>query len=164
MNNKYITIIAVVVVVLGGWFLLSGDSSAPTNTQDAPQVSDERSGSSSLQDLLSLGGNRYCTVAIEDQNFSATGEVFVAEDQIRVDFVSGVADQIVASSMIQTEGMIYTWTNMFGQGFKFLVSDIEAGAPGPDLSVGVTYDCEPWGEIDQSKFTLPEGIEFVAPE
>lgn len=164
MKNKYITIAVVAAVALGGWFLLSGKPSVTVTTEDAPKILDERSGSSSLQELLSLGGNRRCAVAIEDQNFSAKGEVFIAEDQIRVDFVSGVADQTIVSSMIQTGGTIYTWTNMFGQGFKFLVSDVEAGIPGPDLSVGVTYECEPWEEIDRTKFALPEGIEFVAPE
>ncbi len=163
MNNKYITIIVVAVIVLGGAYFLTNKAESPSTTNEV-SGGNENSGTGSLKDLLSRNGNYYCTVSIEDQNFSASGEVFMAGEDLRVDFLSYAADQAVSSSMIQTGGTIYTWTNMFNQGFKFPVVEVEAGGPGPDLSVNVSYDCEPWTEVDRERFVLPEGIEFVEPQ
>ena len=71
----------------------------------------------------------------------------------------------MTSSLIQKDGEVYSWTNMYPKGFKAKVtanSDPLAsmGAGSFKANPAIKYSCVAWAS-DSSKFELPAGITFA---
>lgn len=165
-----IGIIAAIVIVGGGgyWFASQNGNGSDTAGMPVPNenaTEQERTVSGSLADIWKQGGNYMCTVSVTDPNAVSSGTVYIAGDRIRGDFTSQTQGQSVQSSMIRMGGMVYTWTNLYPQGFKTPSIDTSDpfGGSGDAGSVpaGAGYDCDPWTP-DESKFELPPGVTFMS--
>jgi hypothetical protein len=171
MNTKTIGGIFLGLIVIGGgvWIFSTQKALAPSESMSSDKGTQKTdnlplSGSGMFADLLARGGSYQCTVSIHDPQASSNGTVYIADKNIRGDFVSEAAGQKIASSMIQTKGYIYTWTNLYSQGFKVPMptagdqpKSTEQG--GFDTSANISYDCKPWS-VDTSKFIVPTNITF----
>ncbi len=173
MNTKMILSVLGGAVVVGGgiWFLTTQKALAPSSNQADQMASKDTgantasSGSGTFASLMTRGGNFQCTVSMKDPRTPSDGVVYFADKNIRGDFTSSAAGQKIASSMIQTGGFVYTWTNLYPQGFKMPVPNSTdtgtTGDAGFNNTTAVTYDCKPWSP-DASKFVPPTNITFVS--
>jgi hypothetical protein len=166
---QYVTsiVVALVVVAAAYYFLMSGASPVGEATDEqgaAAQSAVSRSGSGTFQDLASMSGSYECTISMTTDGATSQGQVYISDGEVRGDFSATVSGQSVSSSMLQTGGFVYTWSDMAPQGFKMAVTG-DAGATAPtqggfDPSMDVSYDCDPWVR-DASKFAVPSDITFM---
>ena len=154
----------------GAWYVLQKQdaSEAPSQSQEAG--SDAPSNESgkfrgSLQQLMARSGSWRCDVSMTTEGVTSTGTTYVANGNVRADFVSNIPQVgSIESHMIMKDNTAYTWTSMAPQGFKFPISGQENQ---PEVSAEVAaqinqaydYDCRAW-PTDESKFALPSGITF----
>ncbi len=171
MSSKALLgIIAAVVVVGGGaWYL----STSKGTTEGAPTAGNENeeaetnAGSGTFADLMMRAGSWKCTVTTTIEEAPSSGTVYVAGGKVRADFVSKPAalnGAEVASSMIQMDGYVYTWTDAFPQGMKMKIPEGNntqgSSQAGVDYSSKVDYDCGAWS-VDASMFTPPASVTFM---
>jgi hypothetical protein len=156
-------IIALVVVALifgnGVYWYLNNQTSVSSTPQaeesDSVQTSD-------LAALFKKGGGYECTISMKTDQASSNGTVYVSGSDVRGDFTSLTGVQTVTSSMIQTGGYVYTWSNMIPQGFKFKstvdanpIATLGAG----QMPEGGSYTCKKW-TVDASVFVPPKNVPF----
>lgn len=162
-TNALIGLIALVVVVGGGvWFFSTKDANGlPTGGASA-----SAQGVGTFKDFVARGGNWSCTVSVNNPEAPTTGTVYLSGEQMRGDFVStpvALGGQQIASYMIRTDGMFYTWTNLTAQGVKVAAQTTEGASPADqviNMSAEVQYDCQPW-VADATKFAIPAEITFM---
>ncbi len=166
------TLIALIVVGGGAWYLMRGTVEAPTQDSDRAQTnevpaaaSDEQNFSGSMQELMARGGSWTCDVSSTAGGVTSSGTTYVANGMVRSDFTSEIP-QVgnIESHMIVRDGLAYTWTSMMNQGFKFPISQAEGEAEvsaevAAQVSQDYDFSCSPWA-VDVSRFALPSGITF----
>ena len=132
------------------------------------------SGSGSLRELLALGQNLECSITYASSAADQTqteGTYFTSAGKMRGDFVVSSNGQTTVSSLIMTDGMMYSWTEIEGAsyGMKIALSELEAskntqGAPVAQevvpLEADVDYSCKAWVALDNSIFEPPTDIVF----
>jgi hypothetical protein len=119
--------------------------------------------SGTLRSLLSLGKDVTCTFSRSDNGTNVSGMVYVDNPMLRGDFVMmGGAQGRVESHMVRMNNDVYVW--MGNQGAKLNISDLNKATTtqatgNVSLDSQVNYECRDWTP-DQSKFTLPSGVNF----
>ncbi len=166
MDKKLIyVIVAIIVLGIGGFFVLGNKSSKPpsTPTQTAVQPSTTPTNQQSLKDLLTGGGAKKCTFEYKEAN--SKGSVYIANSKMRGDFQAPTNGQTINSHMIVDGTNAYIWMDNQTQGFK-MSWDSVANQPTQsrdqnsiDINKKVNYKCDSWS-VDNSQFSLPKGIEF----
>jgi hypothetical protein len=167
-TNMLIGLVALIVVVGGGaWFLSSKSVDAPTDGgSDTQEVSN---GSGSFGEMIARAGSWTCTVSTSVEAAPSEGTTYISNGMIRADFVArpeALGGQEVSTHMIQSEGYIYTWSDMAPQGMKMLIPKDQPDSAGGDAvgTVGadaqVEYSCMPW-VADSSKFAPPSTVTFM---
>lgn len=189
MNLQYIVVLCVVVLLgVGGWFLLQTNEEAPaensittdeenTNTKEQESVpkenNDSLSGAGSFASLMGLGRNLTCdfTDVSEETNGAVAGTVYIAGEKLRGDFEMEQAGVVYESHMIHDDSTIYTWTEsdqgMVAMKFSKPEDETTIGSDSSEsagesfsMDESVDYDCRPWS-VDQSVFVPPSNIEFT---
>lgn len=172
----------VVVVGVGGYMAMSGNSSTSTDTTgttatenmaaDTMDKSDDSGFNGTFMDLLKLGKNYTCDFAHTDQlgnDISGTVWISAGKDQLRGDFVMKQPDgQEFDSHVIRDGDLSYVWSSMFPHAMKMKVDEddhlwgnTENADDAPiDPSEEVDFDCKKWS-VDKSKFAPPADIEFM---
>ena len=121
----------------------------------------------SLRALLGLGKDTMCTFTTTSEGVNSSGTVYIsAAGAMRGDFTSQTTAGTKTSGMIVKDGTSYSWSGT--QGLKMAIKPTgraEANANANtqskvDLDSQLDYKCNDW-TADQSKFTLPTGINFV---
>jgi hypothetical protein len=121
----------------------------------------------SFRSLMALGRNTECTFSGTNKDTTSSGTVFITSTgEMRGDFTSTTSAGAKTSSMILTGGQSYVWSGT--QGAKMSASFMGSAGAGTqaqsqqpvDLDSQVDYNCQPW-TVDQSKFVLPTGVNFV---
>lgn len=165
-TNALIGLVALVVVVGGGvWFFSSkkdmqdGSAEAHRSSQDAVR------GEGTFAELMARTGSWKCDVAVAIEEAPSQGEVYISDGKIHADFtaqIEAMGGQSVRTQMIQTDGYVYTWSDMTPQGFKMPIPEGgEADAPqGVSYDSRVSYDCAPW-TLDMSLFIPPSNVTFM---
>lgn len=154
---------ALVVVLAGGWFLVSSSpgSLETSETQGEPQESSAFTGT--LADLASRGGSYRCSVSQESDVASTAGTVLVDGGRVRGDFTSTVVAAgglSVETHIIIRDDYTYTWTPIAPTGFRARVAqggsagDASLSGQYADFSQAYSYECDPWS-VDESAFELP---------
>ncbi len=116
----------------------------------------------SLRSLLSLAGNKKCTV----MSPNSSGTVYFSNGSMRGDFTSKVnASSSVESHIIKSGDTAYVWSG--SQGAKMNVSVLMQGKAVQgqsktqiDLDQNVEYQCQDWTP-DNSEFAIPGTIKFM---
>ena len=120
----------------------------------------------SFRSLIAMGRNTQCTFTSLQQGVTSSGTMYITSSgNMRGDFTTQMSSGTQTSSMILKDGYSYVWTG--NQGAKINVASLDdntsANAQAQqsvDLDAQVDYDCKDWS-VDQSKFTLPSGVNFV---
>lgn len=168
-----IIIVAVVVAIGGGAYYLKSNSSLKAennqhneNAETGDDLFTEGSNRTSIRTLLGLGRDITCTFHRADAQSDISGTVYIADGNMRGDFMMGAqATGDIESHMIHDGEYAYVWTSEVAQGTKMRIreGDTSMGAKS-DNSVNIDdetdYECSGWSK-DNSKFELPRGIEFM---
>ena len=120
----------------------------------------------SFRSLVAMGRNTQCTFTSLQQDVTSSGTVYITSSgNMRGDFTTQMSSGTQTSSMILKDGYSYVWTG--NQGAKISVASLDdktsadaQAQQSVDLDAQVDYDCKDWS-VDQSKFTLPSGVNFV---
>ena len=177
-------IVAVLIVVAGGYYVMSSGSlsmteetvAGDTAEQEADAVADKASPklaesaatfTGSFFDLAARGGNYRCAVQSSGANNSTTGTVYVSGTSVRGDFSSVVSGKTVESHMLKLSDTMYVWGGGLEQGIMMPASQMQGDASaGTMQGSGVSgkqeygWDCVATG-IDASKFVKPSNIQFM---
>ncbi len=181
-NNVIIGILglaSVIVAAVAVYILFFGEPVVPATTiapgqaaaTTEPVAAEPMVGEGSLLSLLSQAVPLECTITYTDPDSGAvSGTYFVAGGQVRGDFMVDIEDTESASSIIITEDMLYTWSEIDGEmyGMKASLAAVtdptdtnspEVNTPVP-LDTNVQYDCQPWLAVDGSVFVPPSDVLF----
>lgn len=163
-TNAIIGIVVAIVVVGGGAWYLSSDSSG-TMGEGAENGTDEGgAGASTFAALVAGGGSRTCTVTMDTNGSSSEGTVYISDGKVRGDFTSSVNGQSMTAHMIQADGYMYSWTDAVAQGVKVSLSQAQKSGTtqnqGVDPNAQVDYDCSAW-MADSGKFAVPSNVTFM---
>lgn len=173
-------VLAAVVVVGGGYYVMNSGSLSVTQTEDvaeqeADAVADKvtpklaesaLSFSGSWNDLAKRGGNYVCEVNHSSKLDISSGTVYVSGTSVRGEFVSQTSVGAVASHMLKVDNKVYVWGGGMEQGIMMQASAMEGQGSTQTSGQGVRanqkYDwaCRATG-TDASKFVVPTNIEFV---
>lgn len=167
MNKQFIWVGIVVVVVLAGIFVISkgGNTSTPRVAQDGSIA-----GKYSIEEIMSLGKSYECTFLKEDATSQVSGKVFTDGKQVYGEFNinTQIINQNFQSFLVIKDDMTYTWTSLQGVGYKAPVvrsATVNASPSEQAQIVGtqdqVDYTCNPWTNVDNSKFEIPKNITFT---
>lgn len=160
-NKKLIIVVAVVVLLVGGFGLFKVFSKSGKNTNTSQNKTSESNSPKSLKDILSLGIAQKCTYD--------GGVIYINGSKFRGDFESISQEKTVKSHMIVDNNTSYVWTEGSTAGIKmaFENSDIKEGKSVEsgnqntnfDASAPLNYSCSAW-IVDGSYFELPKGVAF----
>lgn len=164
MKLKIGIVIAVVVILAAGAFLLKGkgtqqssDSSGSKTTQEQKAVTETKS----LKDLLS-GPVQECRFSVE----GVKGTVRVANQKMRTDMVTTEEGKEMTTHMITDGKNSYFWIEGEGSGYKMAfdvnekATEIETTQKAVDLDHTYDYSCTPW-TTDSTSFELPANVVFT---
>lgn len=161
-------LLAGAVIIAGSGYLLFSNSNDSEGTGEAMnQQAPEESGT--FASMMASGKNLECSFEYNDGGTNvSSGVVYMTKGakQIRGDFnfqQSGLGAMDVY--LIRNDGYNYIWGTSLPQGIKSKIT-AEDGiklfdtTEGPGVAENTTFYCENWN-VDQSKFALPSGVEFM---
>lgn len=165
-TNTLLGLLALIVVVGGGvWFFSQKDAGEQGMMDENEMMND---GTSSFAELLHRTGSWKCTVSVEIEESPSEGTVYVSDGKVRADFTSRpktMGGTEVKTHMVQTDGYVYTWSDLLPQGMKMMLpkdstatADTTTGVVGTDSDVD--YSCAPWVG-DNAQFTPPASVSFM---
>jgi len=165
MNKKLLIVLSAFVLVAAG----CNKEAATTNTnmqtsQPAPAPAPtSMSSTSSLKDLMAKG-DQMCTYSDNGNS----GTVYIGSGKTRMDFVATSQGKTSNVHSIMDGTTSYTWIDGQGTGYKMAINKSgitpNTGSTSTPQQVDpnkqVNYTCSSWS-VDDSKFTLPGGINFM---
>lgn len=191
MSNYIVAgIVALLVVIGGGYYVMSSGSMTMKDTGDSMAGGTMPAGSEapdngmvggdaiapkaaagaftgSWNDLVKRGGNYVCEVNHSSKLDATTGKVYVSGTDVRGDFVSMVNGASVESHMLKKADTMYVWSSAMPQGMMMSATMMEgqgsAGATeGAGQQAGQSYDwnCSATG-ADAAMFVVPKDVQFM---
>lgn len=169
--NKKIIIAIVIIIGLGGYFLLNNKSQTSDNSlvTSEKESAGEETISGTLKSLLFMGKSQKCTYSASVDSTTVTGIIYVADKKIRGDYSSTSEEMKISGHMIVDEKYSYVWTDASKQGFKMANDEQEKMSEdlkgkqvenqAVDLEKKFTYKCQGWSK-DNSLFIPPSDISF----
>jgi hypothetical protein len=158
MNKKLLLVSAAVLLLAAS----CSKKTAQTNTPPAPQASTQQT-DKSFRDFLAMGTPQKCDTSFTSGNTASQGTMYVANGKMRGDFNAQVSGQTVATHIIVSNSVTYTWLDNSSTGYKVAANSQATSTSNsthaPDLNQKVTTSCQPWTE-DDSVFNLPTGVTF----
>lgn len=158
-------IVVIVIIAAGAWYYTSNPTvpipGMPVDT--TPETATDAKGAGTFAELVAREGTWRCDVAMSQGPAPTEGTTYISGSQIRADFTAMSAGREISAHMIQTDGYIYSWTDLVPQGFKMAVSAVTTGSVAQqvvDPNANVEYSCLPW-VVDASKFTPPSAVAFM---
>jgi hypothetical protein len=184
MTNWIIGLVIAAVVVLGGGYLLMSGGYSMTDTkvnatspeftdpgeQEADAVAGKSTGGSftgSWTDLVKRGGTYVCEVDHSSAADGTSGSVYVSGSDVRGDFTSTVAGKSVASHMLKKGDTVYVWGGGMEGGLMMQSAMMQGGGGSAPTTGDVVDTNQSYGwncthtTPDASKFVKPAGVEFM---
>jgi len=185
---RKIILLVIAIAVLAGLFALSslfGETSPNFKKLDIDVERDRAvenledltlRGKGTFGELMERKENLECTILYKSNDINedlTEGSLFVSQDRLRGDFIVPDTGEDLVSSMIISERILYSWSEIEGEkyGIKVDLDELEeyksreTGAtldtkePIP-LEAKVTYICKPWNTVDGSIFLPPTDLIF----
>lgn len=162
MNKNLIyAVIGLVVVGIAGVYLLTAGN--PGGSDDTVAAS-----GATLKSLLARSGSYRCTVSQEVAGSETSGTVYVANGQVRGDFVSTTNGEVAATHLIIADNTVYTWLDNVPIGFKGPIDQsTDQSTKGTDISASVDlvnqalgFDCQAQ-TVPAEQFALPTNVQFT---
>lgn len=176
MNWIIGAVIALVVVVGGGYYVMNSGSLSMTEESTVTEVQPTKdvampkattgAFTGSFFDLATRGGNYKCDVQSAGTANETLGTVYVSGTNIRGDFTSLAAGKTVESHMIKSGDMMYVWGGGMPQGIMMKATTMQGEGGSATQGTGVSgtqsygWNCATTG-ADASKFVKPSNIEFM---
>lgn len=170
--SKIIAGVIVLLVVLGGMFLLNsrGETQAEPSTENSEVAGEKQvpsDGTGTFADLMKRGGEWKCTFTSETAVGSSSGTVYIKGSNVRGDF-SMEAPMVGAltAHMLADSEYTYSWSSMAPQGVKARRTDTDTGSDTPtsaqmvDENMSLNYSCEKVS-VDEALFVVPDTITFT---
>lgn len=177
---KYViglVVIAIVVGFVSVQFLLGPSTieDPKIETPDTTAANEEQpeatvfTGNGTLASLIARNEPIECAVVHTAADTEISGTVFMSEGRMRADMLQttpGMTEPVL-SSMIMTNEIMYSWSEIEGQqyGVKMDLTESADVAPavdqGPiDTNESVDYTCKKWATVDNSIFVPPSTVLF----
>lgn len=184
LSRGFSAIVAVVIaaLVLGGIgvFVMSRrtststpsssvDRSTPAGTESAVPTGDL---SSTIQDVVGRRQNLECDwkMPVEGENPFGTGKLWTTGNKGRSQIAGATSGVGMEGNAIYKDNEVYSWISVAGttMGFKFDKAELESmnaemtaeqKQQAEQIRSEMIFQCRPWTP-DESKFTLPTGVEF----
>jgi hypothetical protein len=160
-----IAIIAILAIGGGAYVVSKNKAKVKTGVEGNGELNANANAKGSLRSLLGMGKNVMCTFESTSGDNTSSGTVYITADgAMRGDFKMGTGADAQTSSMLVKDGTSYVWSGT--KGVKMAASgEAQANANAQvqksvDLDSQVQYSCSDWA-VEQSKFDLPAGVEFV---
>lgn len=148
----------------------ASDAVIDVSTPD-PTKREAFAGSGSLTNLFARGESLECQITYIPSPLEPeiTGSFFIADNQIRGDFLVPTPDLSgqMLSSLIYRNDTIYVWSEIDGEQYGFKLTDasfadqVDSGVSPIPANVGVQYDCLTWPNIDRTIFEPPSTVLFT---
>jgi len=164
MPKTAIWVIVILVVLVGGYFLLSGGKSEPA-MEEGPEMTEKKMAFSDF--IKNPGGSYRCDVKMALSDFENSGVVYISGNMLRGEFTTVAEGMEVTTYIINRDGYTYTWSSATpGTGYKIMVAG-ESGSPDAppagtyswDASQIGDYNCVEW-QVDASVFAVPTNVTF----
>lgn len=176
-SKKILILLLVVVLFVGGYILLRGQSTEnpDNNAMNEPaeeEMTEENvdmtmGKNSKLFDLLALGIPQRCSYEDLGGEYEASGTTYIGNGMIRGDYVTRINEQTQSGHTIYDGTKSYVWLDGSQTGFVLDVGQTaeEVGVPkeaqmGLNMEKEIDYSCVAW-EIDETKFVPPGDVEFT---
>lgn len=183
-------VIGIIVVILGIWYfsMRSAGTQAPTATttaatlgvNSAPSETSGISGSGtstvgvtqtighgSINDLIAMNESLICSIALTSSSMQRSGTMYIANGEMRGDFISTTKGVTTILSMIDNGTSLYVWKNAASAAGLKLPASVSAGGSvaashgALDPTTSFDYYCHPWN-ADANFFTPPASVTFSA--
>ncbi len=196
MNAKTLAVIVVGIVIAGGlWYLLVNGSktslpfspsSVASETSPSGQAASvqpaggttaaggasrsaparETIGIGSINDLLALRKDLICSVALSTSKLKRSGTVYVANGEMRGDFIASAGGTVTVVSMVDDGTNLYAWSDKNPDGLKLSASSSVSGSAisawgALDPATSLDYSCLPW-QADPGFFVPLPSVMFSA--
>ncbi len=165
MNNKntWLVVGALIVVIAVGYLFINrqqpgASSNSVAGTNEASQPGEPQS----LKDLMMAGRPMKCEFRDDADSTKTTGQVYVDNKNVRVDFVVTEKDKTTDGHMIVNDTTAYTWMEGSKDGFKMSFTaeqKAEAEQQQVDPNKKLDYECDNWSG-DAATFTVPADVNF----
>ena len=165
MNKVAIIVVVLLLLGVGGYFVIQRSSNPAMNSNSAGG-----NPFTSIQDALSRSLSLECTFVDDEGRQTKT---YIKAGAVRTDFTGATTEE--SGSMVMKNKKLYTWTNAKKEGFMMEVPDVdvtpsqtktttsdEAPNPANTLAMLEKYkdSCKP-GTVADSLFTPPSDIKFT---
>jgi len=150
----------VVVLLLGGWYVMGRKTNQPSPQPTEQITPTPARQSGSLRQLLAGGIAQKCTFSSE----ATQGTVYMSGGKMRGDMKTTADDKTIVSHMLVDGTTTYIWMDDQTAGYKMswensTPAPTGEARPGFDPDRDVDYDCGVW-VTDGSQFTLPTNVTF----
>ena len=170
MSKTLISLVILGVVLVGGYFIISGKKddnmeAVKNETVNEDQVADTSGKKMAFSEFIKQGGSYKCEVKQAMSDFENNGTVYINGTNIRGDFSTVAEGKAMDTTFISRDGYSYTWSSLMpSTGFKMKIkTDASANADSQNYSWNAEqigdYNCEAW-TADESKFVIPTNINF----
>jgi hypothetical protein len=173
-TNTIIGVVAAVVIVGGGFYLLNRPAGVPATfgqeqalATTTETVVEQGKFTGSLAELSARGGSWKCSVDSTTAQAVSSGATYVSGGKVRADFTTSVPSYGAVETHLIADGVdVYTWSSMMPQGIKSKMTAQGSGTgptSGQDVNTDTkySYDCQPW-TADATLFVVPANITFRA--
>lgn len=169
MSKKLIASIIVVVVILGGYFVFSGNKGIKIGELGNTNQEQQTGKKMAFSQFLKQGGAYKCEVKQSMGDFENSGTMYFSGKNMRGEFSAVAEGKTMTTSFISRDGYSYTWSSLTpSMGIK--VKAVEnTETPGTDVNASGAYawnadqigdyNCENW-VADAAKFELPKNVIF----
>ena len=161
---------AVAIVATAAWYYTNTQSIGipGPGTETSETETNANEGTNTLASLFAMTGSYRCTVSSSEPNSETDGIVYIADGNVRGDFMSTISaggTGAVEMHMLKSGNSVYVWSDMMPQGMKMNAAMMmNGGSPSAsaafDPNVSVNYSCAPVA-VDASLFTPPADVQFM---
>ena len=161
MPKQLIGFVVVVLVIIGGYFMLKGDKEI--KNEELGNANEEQSSGKKMafSDFLKQGGAYKCEITQYVGEVANSGTMYINGKNVKGEYTTVVEGMTINSSFISLDGYAYTWSSVSpGIGFKMKTGENNTNETYAwDPSQIGDYNCENW-VVDAEKFEIPKDITF----
>lgn len=177
MNKFIVPLIIVILLMLGGFVFWKQMTPKPVTNETTTQITQspqltqgERTGLSTLRDLLAQGVTQQCTYAYTDEKTGKSeGIMLMANGKVRgVYTLTDPKGVVTKGNMINDGAYSYVWDDTTKTGMKIEMTaelknmgdELSEDSPQvAEMNKKTDYRCKPW-VVDTSTFIPPTDVQF----
>lgn len=164
MQKKLIIAGILILVVLGGYFLLRLDNNTPRERISENIVAQKGlsilEASAAYSEFVKKGGSLKCITKSSENGGEANAIVYISNRMAREEVTIHIYQNFsMDATVIVRDGYMYSWDPSTKNGGRTKMPESSEIYPFSQINSTGSYDCEPW-EADASMFDLPKDVIF----